>query len=93
MADDEDKLVTKPFKFVTGKCLILGSLHAFETDVHGSRSAPSTSSFIMATLNLVSVSSNSMTEILALGFDARFPNQNQYVLNHFLLLDIVFMLP
>ena len=42
MADDEDKLVTKPFKFVTGKSSLPRSLIAVETDVHDSRSAPST---------------------------------------------------
>ena len=49
MANDEDKLVTKPFKFVTGKCSFIRSLSAVDTDIHGSRSAPSALTFLRNT--------------------------------------------
>ena len=82
MAADEDKLVTKPFKFVTGKSSSLKSLSAVDTDdVHGSRSAPSALSFLRNAWTEAS-----LTNVLCPGFDARFPNQNQCVSRQFLLL-------
>ena len=41
MADDEDKLVTKPFKFVTGECLLPRSRYSVLANVRDSRLAPS----------------------------------------------------
>ena len=46
MADDEDKLVTKPFKFVTGRCSLLWSFCAIDTNIYGSRLGLSVHSFI-----------------------------------------------
>lgn len=62
MADDEDKLVTKPFKFVTGKCSSLRSLSAVDTDVHGSRSAPSALTFLRNTWTEASYVHGSVTD-------------------------------
>ena len=87
MADDEDnKLVTKPFKFVTGDCSLPRSSYLIDANVHDSRLAPSTF-FIIATIwDKMSCTHcpecpSDQRFIPCLGFDARFPNQNQWVFN------------
>lgn len=87
MADDEDKLVTKPFKFVTGKYSLLRSLDAVYAEVHGSWLAPTAPFLQEAYLKrscLRPLPRTPLTDVLHLGFDARFPNQNQSVYKQFL---------
>ena len=86
MADDEDKLVTKPFKFVTGDCSLPRSNYLIDADVQDSRLAPS--AFLIIAILWDEMSSircpecpSDQRSILCIGFDARFPNQNQWVFN------------
>ena len=86
MADDEDKLVTKPFKFVTGDCSLPRSNYLIDADVHDSRLAPSALLVIATIWDEMSCihcpeCPSDQRSLPCLGFDARFPNQNQWVLN------------
>lgn len=91
MADDEDKLVTKPFKFVTGECPVplsdsivkeLIQIVAGTFPFSSHRASRSTIQFpfkISKRRGHVRPLHIPANLSKYLGFDARFPNQNQSV--------------